>query len=102
MQVVLPVTHNSELHTPNLIDTHAHLDDPKFDNDRGDVIKRAIDAGIEYIITVGTWHPPQAEEKGLEHVTELAGECDLIYTALGVHPHDAKEANDDAFEEIKK
>ena len=85
-----------------LIDTHAHLDDPKFDNDRGDVIKRAIDAGIEYIITVGTWHPPQAEEKGLEHVTELAGEYDLIYTALGVHPHDAKDANDDAFDEIKK
>ena len=81
-----------------LIDTHAHLDDPKFDNDRGDVIKRAMDAGIEYIITVGTWQ----KEKGLEHVTGLAGKYDLIYAALGVHPHDAKDANDDVFDEIKK
>ena len=100
-----------------LIDTHAHLDDPKFDNDRGDVIKRAIDAGIEYIITVGMWQKPphpcpspasgegnkeETNRGGLEHVTELADKYDLIYTALGIHPHDAKDANDDAFDEIKK
>ena len=48
---------NPELRTPTpeLVDTHAHLDDPKFDNDRDEVIKRAQDAGLKYIITVGTW-----------------------------------------------
>ncbi|MBI5327634.1 MAG: YchF/TatD family DNA exonuclease [Deltaproteobacteria bacterium] len=81
-----------------LIDTHAHLDDPKFKNDLDDVIKRAKDAGVGHIITVGTWQI----EKGLKHVAELADEYDFIYTALGVHPHDAKDANDDAFNEIKE
>jgi len=37
-----------------LIDTHAHLSLPQFDKDRAEVIKRARDAGIKHIITVGT------------------------------------------------
>ena len=37
-----------------LIDTHAHLEMEPFDNDREDAIKRAKDAGLGYIITVGS------------------------------------------------
>ena len=81
-----------------LIDTHAHLDDPKFDNDREETIKRAQDVGLEYIITVGTWE----KIKGLRHITGLVDKYPTVYAALGVHPHDAKNANDDAFDEIKK
>jgi TatD DNase family protein len=36
-----------------LIDTHTHLCDPVFDPDRSEVIRRAIEAGIEAIIAVG-------------------------------------------------
>ena len=37
-----------------LIDTHAHLEMREFNDDRDDVIKRAKDAGVEYIVTIGT------------------------------------------------
>ena len=81
-----------------LIDTHAHLDDPKFESDRDEAIKRAKDAGLENIITVGTW------QKGhdLKPVIELAERYDFVYAVLGVHPHDAGDAGEDAFNEIKE
>ncbi|OGP47143.1 MAG: hypothetical protein A2022_03875 [Deltaproteobacteria bacterium GWF2_42_12] len=89
-----------------LIDTHAHLDDPKFNKDIDEVIKRAKDAGLEKIITVGCWQPPHPSEgegeKGLKHIIELSERHDFLYTALGIHPHDAKDACDGAFSEIKK
>ncbi len=36
-----------------LIDTHAHLQDEQFDSDRGEVIARALAAGVERIINIG-------------------------------------------------
>ncbi len=89
-----PMTHNPS----PIIDTHAHLDDHKFEKDIDDVIKRAKDAGVENIITVGTWE----KTKGLKHVVELAERYDFVYAALGVHPHEAQDANDDAFKEIQE
>lgn len=81
-----------------LIDTHAHLDDPKFNSDIDDVLKRAQDAGIENIITVGTWQ----KDAGLEHILPLLDKYDFLYASLGVHPHDAQGANDAAFSEIRE
>jgi TatD DNase family protein len=57
------------------IDTHAHLDDPRFNGDRGEVIN---------------WN----EQNGLGPVVDLTERYPFIYAALGVHPHDAKLATD--------
>ena len=38
----------------SLVDTHAHLDDEKYSSDRKEVIKRAVDAGVKYLINIGT------------------------------------------------
>lgn len=94
------MSNNPELRTPTpeLIDTHAHLDDPKFDNDRDEVIKRAQDAGLKYIITVGTWE----KAKGLKHITGLVDKHPMVYAALGVHPHESKDAGEETFDEIKR
>jgi TatD DNase family protein len=67
------------------IDTHAHLDDPAFDDDRVEVLKRAEEAGLSSIITVGCWKP----ETGFGSLPELVASNDFLYMALGVHPHDA-------------
>ncbi len=84
-----------------LIDTHAHLDDARYDADRGAVIERAVEAGVKEIITVGCWD----KVKGFSGVERILGEYDFIYGALGVHPHDAKDAlkndNDEPFGLIK-
>ncbi len=67
-----------------LIDSHAHLTMPQFDTDRDAVLERAREAGVAYILTVGS------EEKEWPLVAELVRrEDDGLYGAVGVHPHNA-------------
>jgi TatD DNase family protein len=67
-----------------LIDTHAHIDDEKFDLDREEVLKNAKDNGIELIIN------PGADEESSRRAVALSEKNDMIYAAVGFHPHDAK------------
>ncbi|MEN6316959.1 MAG: TatD family hydrolase [Clostridiaceae bacterium] len=70
-----------------LFDTHAHLNDKQYDSDRSEVIKRARENGVEYIITVST-----DVASSVENIT-LTQNYDFIYTAIGVHPHDVIDLN---------
>ncbi len=72
------------------IDTHAHLDDPRLFKNLGAVIKRAGEAGVTRMVTVGCW----SKEGGFDRVVEILGAKSNIYGALGVHPHEAKEVVD--------
>jgi TatD DNase family protein len=67
-----------------------------FDKDRNEVIKRADDADIKYIINVGS------DREGNIRGLKLAAEHPNIYSAVGIHPHDAKELDDSLFKEITK
>lgn len=62
------------------IDTHAHLDDAAFDEDRADLIKELKRSGIDYLIDPGC--DIQSTEKALN----IASENDFIYYATGIHP----------------
>jgi TatD DNase family protein len=79
-----------------LIETHAHLDFPEYNNDREDVIRRANSAGVGVIINVSS------SLAGSIASVELSKRYDCIYASLGIHPHDAKEANDDAIKKIRE
>jgi TatD DNase family protein len=68
-----------------LIDTHAHLDMPEFKDDCDDVVKRAREAGVEYIITIGT------TLESSQAAVQLAQKYDCVYAAIGIHPHDVKD-----------
>jgi TatD DNase family protein len=70
-------------------DTHAHLDDPCFRSDRGQVIERAAQAGIERIICVGT----DLESSAL--AIRLSEQHPCLYAAVGWHPNYAFEAPED-------
>ena len=78
-----------------LFDSHAHLTDNRFDSDRKDVIEKAIQAGISGIIN------PGACMKSSEASVELSKEYDLIYAAVGIHPHDAKEAKEADYDKLR-
>ncbi|MFC1977725.1 TatD family hydrolase [Chloroflexota bacterium] len=67
----------------SIIDTHAHLDMSAFDKDRSEVIARALDAGINTIITVGT------SLDSSKKAVELAEEFPEVFATVGLHPHDA-------------
>ncbi len=70
-----------------LFDTHAHLTDVQFDQDRDEVIKRAKDSGVEYILSASA-----DVASSVESVT-LSQKHDFIYAAIGVHPHSAADLN---------
>ncbi len=72
-----------------LIDSHAHLDDPRFDTDRREVIARAKEAGVKAIITVGCWDG----ERGFDGTLSVAASDECVFAAAGVHAHDAKDVS---------
>lgn len=68
-----------------LFDTHAHLDDEKFDMDRDEVIGQCTEAGVDLILNAGS------NIKTSISSIALAGKYEFIYAAVGVHPHDASD-----------
>ncbi len=78
-----------------MIDTHCHLEMEPFDVDREDVIKRAQEAGLEAIITIGS------DFEGNRGGVALAEKYDSVFAAVGMHPHDAKNLTQAAFDQIK-
>ena len=78
------------------VDSHAHIDGTEFDSDREEVIERARDAGVSAILNIGTGDPHSG---ALERAVELAEAHADIYTAIGIHPHDAR-LFDDAAEQL--
>lgn len=71
-----------------LIDTHAHLDYPDFAPDFGDVLRRATDAGVTRIITIGT------SIASSRRAVELAETHENVYAVIGVHPTSDETAED--------
>jgi TatD DNase family protein len=78
-----------------LIDSHAHLEMPEFKKDLEAVIQRAKGSGVEYIFTVGT------EKKDWKRAVEIADSHPSIYAILGVHPHNAKEIDDQTYPTLR-
>ncbi|MCK4739502.1 MAG: YchF/TatD family DNA exonuclease [Deltaproteobacteria bacterium] len=82
-----------------LIDTHAHLDDPRFDKDLQRVIEDAKTAGVGEIISVGCW----SEKLGFDRLLKVKERFPKVHLALGIHPHEAKEVvSNKTYELIKK
>ncbi|HEX3877461.1 MAG TPA: TatD family hydrolase [Bryobacteraceae bacterium] len=81
-----------------LVDTHCHLDDKQFDNDREAMIQRARAAGVERMMSIGTGDGPP----DLEVATRLADRYSFVYATVGVHPHDAAKANDETFVRLRE
>ena len=77
-----------------VFDSHAHLDNIKFSEDREEVIARAREAGIVGIINAGACMQSSASS------IKLAEEHDFIYAAVGVHPHDAKDLKAGDYEQL--
>ena len=81
-----------------LIDSHAHLDDPRFDSDRDAALQRAWDAGIRTILTIGNGSGPDQMGCGIP----IAEAHKWIYTSVGVHPHDARKVEEHHYDQMKE
>ena len=79
-----------------LVDSHAHLDGNQFASDLDEVIQRASENDVEYILTVG------CDLASSRKSIDLALRYPNIYAAVGIHPHDATQADQSAMNELKE
>ncbi|WXR60529.1 TatD family hydrolase [Peptostreptococcaceae bacterium AGR-M142] len=79
-----------------LFDTHAHLNDEKFDIDRDDIIAKIKKDNISFVVN------PGADMKSSISSIELANKYDFIFAAVGVHPHDVKDMTNDDITKLKE
>jgi TatD DNase family protein len=81
---------------PELFDTHAHLHFPDFADDLPAVLERARAAGVTRLLTIGTDVPTSTA------AIALAEREPGVWASVGIHPHDAAEADEAAFAEIER
>jgi TatD DNase family protein len=72
-----------------LIDSHAHIQLDRFDADREAVLERAQEAGVHAILVIGF------DLETSRGAIELAEKYDQIYATVGMHPHDARDLDDE-------
>ena len=79
-----------------IIESHTHMDDSAFDEDRDSLILEIKNSGIEYMMNIS------ASLKSIKTSIELAKKYDFIYASVGVHPSESQELNDENFQWLRK
>ncbi len=80
------------------VDSHAHLDGKRFEADREQVIAHAKEAGVQNIVAIGNGDGPAQVDCGIR----LAEKYDFIYATLGIHPHEARLADQAAYQNMER
>ena len=78
------------------IDTHCHLDFDEYKDDRAEVINRARQANVKYLINIGT------TVESSKSSVELTGQYDFIYASCGIHPHYSGEVDEEKLNKLKE
>lgn len=79
-----------------LFDSHCHLDDEKFNEDREEIIKQIKDEGVTKLISAG--YSLESSKKAIE----LAKKYDFIYTTVGISPNDIPQTKEELWKEIEE
>ena len=79
-----------------IFETHAHYDDEAFDEDRDSLLNSLYEAGIEYVVNVG------AGIETTKKTLELTERYPFVYGAVGVHPSETAELNEDNFKWLRE
>ena len=83
-----------------IFESHAHYDDSKFDDDREELLSTMQENGIEKIINIG------CSIESCKSTLELTKQYPFVYGAMGIHPSDIGDLNEDTFlwlrEQVKK
>ena len=79
-----------------LIDTHTHLDDARYNDDRDAMISRAREAGVEAFVTIG------CDLATSRAAVALASQHHFVYASIGVHPHEVKHISEGWYDEFRR
>ena len=83
-----------------LIDSHAHLDSPRYTGDRAEMLARAWQAGVGAVLAIGIGEGPAEMHRALEICREFNARPDSgsgiprLYASAGVYPHNTAEIDD--------
>lgn len=80
------------------VDSHCHVDLPEFRDDLEAVLERARRAGIAAAVTIGAGGSMECNRRAVD----LAESHPMIFATVGIHPHDAREASEEAIAEIER
>lgn len=79
------------------VDSHCHLDDPRFADDLDAVLDRAAAAGVTRVLTMGTGDGPPE----IDRAVRLADRYEQIHASIGVHPHDAAKVTPQTLDDLR-
>ena len=89
-----------------LVDSHAHLDSPRYDADRDELLQRAWQQGVRTVLSIGIGDGPETMQQALELSQELRRQTGIprciprILATAGIHPHEAQLADQAALEKL--
>ncbi len=81
----------------HFVDSHCHLDDRQFTQDRDAVLQRAREAGLKYILGIGTGDGPP----DLEGAIRIADAFPFVFATVGIHPNDAPKMDENTFSHLQ-
>jgi TatD DNase family protein len=81
-------------------DSHCHLENKRFDDDRSDVFARAQSAGVTTMLAIGNGDGPGTGT--LDCAIKLAQQHKGVYATVGIHPHEAELAKQEDFDELER
>jgi TatD DNase family protein len=85
-----------------LIDSHAHLDSPRYDEDREEMLRRAAAAGVGAVLSIGIGEGPAEMQRAREICREFNGKPGMpkLYASAGIYPHNSPEADENALAKL--
>jgi TatD DNase family protein len=85
-----------------LIDSHAHLDSPRYSDDRSEMLSRAKEAGVGAVLSIGIGENPSEMHKALDICRRFNGAPGMprLFASAGIYPHNTPEADDAAFSKL--
>jgi len=78
-----------------LIDSHAHLDSPRYEGDRAEMLKRAMEAGVGTVLSIGVGENATEMHQARDLCREFNGQPGMprLYASAGIYPHNTDEAD---------
>jgi TatD DNase family protein len=85
-----------------LIDSHAHLDSPRYSDDREEMLRRAHEAGVGAVLSIGIGERPAEMHQARDLCRQFNGMPGLphLYASAGIYPHNTPEAGEPALAKL--
>jgi len=77
-----------------VVDSHCHLDYDVFDEDRAEMMARAKENGIDYMVSIGV------ELDKMPNILQIVNQHNHVFATAGIHPHHALEAPENSLEQL--